>query len=176
MECHPFPANAFRGNTLPHISKCPLLDFISLSSHPIIGAFGGLPPSSPPPPAPIGASIHHHIRFRGFYPHRRPRPLRHRYLHPVRHRAPAPADCVTVWRWFAWSGVWCRVCGVGCESAMTPQGNGRKPQQTAVNGGELSGASVGVVRGEDCANIGGTVATVPPRLRYPVDYLRRGSP
>ena len=59
---------------------------------------------------------------------------------------------------------------------MTPQGNGRKPQRTAVNVGEFLTSSVGVVRGEGCANIGGTVATVPPRLRYPVDYLRRGSP
>ena len=59
---------------------------------------------------------------------------------------------------------------------MTPQGNGRKPQRTAVNGGEFLTSSVGVVRGEGCANLGGTVATVPPHLRYPVDYLRRGSP
>ena len=58
---------------------------------------------------------------------------------------------------------------------MTPLGNGRKPQRTAANGGELLTLSVGVVRGEGCANLGGTVATVPPRLRYPVDYLRRGS-
>ena len=80
---------------------------------------------------------------------------------------------MTVWRCVV-SGVSGRVCGVGCEWSGVwcrvlvchdPLGNGRKPQRTAANDGELSDASVGVVRGEGCANLG---ARLPP---YPLTYV-----